>query len=340
MPEPLLYLKAMGFAVIVSATFVLAMAGLRRPASVTRLNSAAAVGIGLGLLAGFYLLSLGLAWPPANGLDRLFLIVIPLALGIETLAGLHSVPSPLAWVLRLSLAAAIPRILLHASVYLDASNGEWTLRQAGSVWALSGGLLAGVWGLLAWLAHRRPGISIPMTLGLASQCAGMTVMLMGYIKGGAAALPLAATLISTSLAARLVSRRTGVSATAEQKVRFGTAAILGVGVVGLFGLLFIGRFFGRVTTSDALTIFIAPLLCWVTEMPGLRHRKAWLVGTVRLVVVAIPLLFVLAMAKRDFDRDMGPLLGQVQAIGWPARSTLASQSGDVPSGVDRARQSD
>ncbi len=63
---------------------------------------------------------------------------------------------------------------------------------------------------------------------------------------------------------------------------YATPAILGIGVVGLFGLLFIGRFFGRLSTGCALTMLLAPLLCWVTEMPLLRHRKPWLVGSLRL----------------------------------------------------------
>ena len=60
-------------------------------------------------------------------------------------------------------------------------------------------------------------------------------------------------------------------------------------------------------------MLLSPLLCWVTEIPQLRQRKPWLVGLLRLVLVAIPLLVVLAAAKRDFDRDMAPLLGKIPA---------------------------
>jgi predicted PurR-regulated permease PerM len=90
-------------------------------------------------------------------------------------------------------------------------------------------------------------------------------------------------------------------------------AIVGVGVVGLFGLLFVGHFFGRLSTGYGLAMLLSPLLCWVTEMPPLRHRKPWVVGSLRLVLIAIPLLVVLAAAKRDFDRDMAPLLGKIAA---------------------------
>jgi len=294
-----MYLKAMGAAAMVSAMFVLAMAGVRR-GSATWLNSACVLGMGLGLAFGYYVLSLRLAWPPVNGLDRFLTIVVPAALGIELIAGFQCVPRWVAWMLRMSLAATIPRILLHGSVYLSGSGNDWNLWQAGTALAVCGALLAGLWGLLSWLSQRSPGVSIPLALYLSAQCAGLTVMMAGYIKGGAAAFPLAATLVATTIAARQITKRSGAP------------AILGIGVVGLFSLLFIGRFFGRLSTGCALAMLLAPLLCWTTETPLLRHRKPWLVGSLRLVLVAIPLVVVLAVAKRDFDRDMAPLLGEVQ----------------------------
>jgi hypothetical protein len=72
-------------------------------------------------------------------------------------------------------------------------------------------------------------------------------------------------------------------------------------------LLFIGRFFGQLSTGRALAILLAPLLCWITELPRLRRQNPWFVGSLRLVLVMIPLAVVLFLAKRDFDRDMAPL---------------------------------
>lgn len=311
MPEPLLYLKAMSAAAIVSAMLVLAVAGVRWPAGATRLNSACALAMTLGLAIGYYVLSLRLAWPPANGLDRLLTIVVPATLAIELIAGFERVPRWVAWLLRVSLAAAIPRILLHDSVYLSGTGSEWTLWQAGAALAVCAGLLAGVWSLLAWLTQRSQGVSISLALCMSILCAGLTVMMAGYIKGGAAAFPLAATLVATTLGAKLIAKRSGAPA------NFAAPAILGIGVVGLFGLLFIGRYFGRVSTGCALAMLLAPLLCWVTEMPLLRNRKPWLVGSIRLVLVAIPLIVVLTLAKRDFDRDMAPLLSTGAAPAVP-----------------------
>jgi hypothetical protein len=74
--------------------------------------------------------------------------------------------------------------------------------------------------------------------------------------------------------------------------------------VGLFGVLFLGQFFGELSTGRALAVFLAPLVCWVTELPWLRKLKPWKIGAVRIALVAIPLLIVVALAKRDFDRNM------------------------------------
>ena len=302
MPEPLLYLKAMGVAAIISAMCVLVMVGPRRPASTTALNAACVLAMGLGLAFGYDALALRWVWPPAKGLDRFLMIVIPTVLGIELIAGFLSVPRWVAWSLRTILAAATPRILLHGSVYLSGADHQWSSWETGIAVAVSGVLLAGTWGLLSWLSQRSAGISIPLALGLTIPCAGLTVMMAGYLKGGAAAFLLATTIVATAIAARLITKRSGMAAI------FGSPAIIGIGVVGLFGVLFIGRFFGRLSTGAAVAMLLAPLLCWITELPSLRHRKPWLVGLVRLALVTIPLLVVLAVAKREFDRKMAPLL--------------------------------
>lgn len=320
MPDPVLYLKSMGVAAIVSAIVVLAMAMLRRTVSSTWLNSASVLAMGLGLALGCNFLEMRWTWPPVKGLDRLLMIVMPMALGIELIAGLQKLPQWVAWFLRLSLAAVAPRILLHGSVHLAGSGGDWTRWEGNFALLICGALLAFTWGLLGWLSQRSGGISIPIAVSLTTQCAGLTVMLAGYLKGGATAFPLAATIISTAIATKLVTMRSGTSE------KLGLAAIIGVGVIGLFGVLMIGRFFGRLSTGSAVVLMLAPVLCWATELPFLRGRKSRLVGSLRLVLVSIPLVVVLAFAKRDFDRDMAPLLGEIPArdavVDTPIQRTL------------------
>ena len=313
MPDPFLQLKAIAAAAGASALLVLALGrGSRirknsgaprgasragRPAGAARLNSASVLAIGLGLSLGCQVLQLPLSWPPANGLDRFLTIVLPAVIAIELIAGFQRVPRWLAWILRMSLAAAIGRILLHGSVYLDGHRSPGTAWQAGAALALGGALLAAEWGLLGWLSDRRAGISIPLVLSQAALCGGVTVMMAGYVAGGEAALPTAAALVGASLAARWL---------APSRAPQGT---IGIGLVGLFGLLFIGRFFGGLSTASALTVLLAPLLCWATEIPPLSRAKPWRLAAIRLALTAVPLIVVLAVAKRDFERDMAPLLG-------------------------------
>ncbi len=308
MPEPLLYVKSMGVAAIVSAILMLTMSLVSKTANATWRSFSCTLAIGFGLAAGYHVLSLQLAWPPANALDRLLTIIVPVALGTELIAGVRPVPRWVGWLLRITLAVAIPRILLHGSVYLSGPDDGWTRWQAAALLVVSSVLLAAVWSLLSWLSQRSPGFSVPLSLCLSIQSAGMTVMMAGYIKGGAAAIPMVAALSAATIAAGLLSKR------GETGLKLDAPVLLGIGVVSLFGLLFIGRFFGRISTTFALTMLLAPLLCWVTELPWLRHRKPALVGSLRLAFVSIPLIVVLLWAKRNFDREMSPLLVQTSAF--------------------------
>jgi hypothetical protein len=307
MPDPLLYLRAVATAGVVCALAVLAIAAPRRltgmghRTGMGRLNAACVFGMGLGLMTGGHALGWRWPWPPAGGLDRLLICIVPAVLGIELLAGFERVPRPVGWALRVGLAVATPWILLHGSVYLSGDGGGWSAWRAVAALTAGGGMLAGVWGALAWLSRRTPGMSIPLAIGLSILCSGLTVMMAGYIKGGAAALPVAAVLVAATVAAWLAGRRTDVP------------AIVGLGVAGLFGLLFVGRYFGRLSTGSALVMLLAPLLCWVSELSSLRGRKPWVVGAARIALVAIPLAVVLLFAWRVFERDMRPLLGSVQA---------------------------
>lgn len=298
MPDPVLYLTAMCSAASVSALVVLALCWLFRAANSTQVNLVSVAGFGLGLAAGYYVLQLQVEWPPANAIGRLLLIVFPVVVGIELIAGVHRVPGWLAWCLRLSLAAVTGRILLHGSVYLAGPRSEWTESQAAVVLLFSALLLAAEWGLLSWLSRQSPGPRIALSIALAIQSAGLAVMLAGYVSGGAACIPFSAAIIGATLASNWFV------------TRFDSQAVIGSGVVGLFGFLFIGRFFGALSTVAALTIMLAPLCCWALEVPVLRRQNRWLVGALCLVLVAIPLLVVLVLAKQHFDLHTAPLLGQ------------------------------
>jgi hypothetical protein len=75
--------------------------------------------------------------------------------------------------------------------------------------------------------------------------------------------------------------------------------------------LCIGHYFGQLTGPRAIVLLLTPLLCWVSELPGLRSRPAWQKSSVRLFAVTIALAALLFLAKQDFDRKMAPLLTSV-----------------------------
>lgn len=297
MPDLLRYLSAMAFAAGASAVVALAAGAPRVPAGITRAKIASVVALAAGLACGWYILRLPVLWPPASGLSRLLTIVLPLAFAIELISAFSIVPRWLAWCGRLALAMSAGRILLHGSVYLSGSNPEWSATLAAGVYLLSGGLLLLVWTLLTVLSRRAGGVSISLALAQAALCGGLATMLAGYVSGGAASLPLASALAGYALVSGL-RKLSGES----------FEGAIGFGAVALFGLLYTGHFFGQLSTARALVVFFSPLLCWAAEAPVWRRQPAWRKCLLRLALVAIPLIAIVVLAKRDFDRDTLPLL--------------------------------
>jgi hypothetical protein len=292
MPEPLLYLQAMAAAAGASALVAIVLSWW---SSSVKLPLVLAIVV--GAIAGFWWLRYQPRYPPASGLDRFLVIVLPAVMLIEALAGWQRVPNRVATALRLALALAVGRILLHESVYLRGTNPTWTTWQAIGVLLLCAAMLTAAWLSLGRLAVRSAGISLSIALVLSLLCAGITIALAGSIKVGGAAVPLAAALAGAALVMRENKR---------------IEAIISIGVVSLFGLLFIGRFFGGLSTGSALTVFLAPLLCWGSELPYFRTRSPAFCGGLRIVLVAVPLIVVLILAKQAFDRDFKPLLTSLQ----------------------------
>jgi hypothetical protein len=300
MPDPVLYTQVMAVAAVVSALCVLATSW-PRPPTASRTNLAGVLGIGGGLVAGYGMLGLRLAWPPVTGLQRLLLILLPAVLVIELVACWPKFPRWFSGTLRIALVICSARILLHGSIYLGGERSSWTTAGTLLLLLLSSSLLAAVWTSLSRLSARSPGISILLALALATQTAAITIMLAGYVTGGAAALPLTATLVGSAAAMALMRTPPTIAGTVS------------VSVVLLFGLVFVGRFFGGLSTGQALAIVLAPLLCWIPEFAPAKWRAGWPGGLLRLVCVSVPLIVVLCLAKRTFDRDTAPLLGAASA---------------------------
>lgn len=299
MPDPSRYVAALLAAAVGSAAcLLLANWRWRTDSPPARLASLAALAI--GLLLGYGVLRLPLRWPPANGLDRLLQVLLPLVLVIEAIVASRNWSPKLIWSFRLGLAVVAARILLHDSIYLGGSRTSWTLLTSSSVFVASAALFALLWVGSMRLAERTAGWAGSVSLALTLQSAGLATMLAGYLSGGAAALPLAGSLLGTAAAWRLAGHKTPAPGS------------IAVGVVGLAGLLIVSHFFGRLSPVQACGLFFAPLAGWILEFSPAWPKRVWLRESLRLVMVAVPLIAVLVLAKSRFDRDTAPLLGRVK----------------------------
>ncbi|HWB11884.1 MAG TPA: hypothetical protein VG826_21820 [Pirellulales bacterium] len=307
MPDPITCLLAVLAAAGTSAIVVLVLGGPGRPASAARINAATIAGVGAGLAAGYGVLQIQPEWPPATGLERFLTIVLPAVIGVELLAVVLRLPQALTLLLRAGLAISTARILLHDSVYLRGAGDEPTWRVP-LLLALGGTVLAAEWGLLLRLNRRAPGVSLPLALAASLVCGGAAIMLAGYLAGGEATLPPAAALAGAALASAGIGRSAA-------------PGTIGIGLLALFGLLFLGRFFGAVPTGQGLTVLLAPLACWAAEHPAVKNRRPWATFFLRWGLIAVPLIVVLMLAKRNFERGLGRLMS--------VESATSAQSGEL-----------
>jgi hypothetical protein len=128
---------------------------------------------------------------------------------------------------------------------------------------------------------------------VAVACAGaaVTIMLSGYASGGEMGVPL-----TGALAGAVVASLALTTPPDEE-------GMLGLGIVGLFALLLMGRFFGQLATPHAALLFFGTLLCWVPELPYLRRLGPWLRGLLRVLSVALPVAAAITLAQQKFVSD-------------------------------------
>jgi hypothetical protein len=186
-------------------------------------------------------------------------------------------------------------VLLHGTVYITDVTGpgtsEWPPRVA---WLVFGGLAAvegAVWALVSLLARRTSGASVPVCLAVTTVGAALTVMLSGYATGGQVGLPLAAALMGATATSLVITRTSTVDGP------------LGLPVIGLFSLLVIGRFFGELTSVQAVLLFCAPALGWLTELPHVRRLPASVRGPARTLIVGALVLAIVVHAQSKFAKD-------------------------------------
>lgn len=287
MPDPVLIGQAAVAAALVALAVVLS--ALSRPALAA---AGGAVGVGLGVLVGAWVLGLAPCVPPREDLDRLLLVLVPAAIAAEAVAAFAG---RVGWLLRLAVAAAAAPVLLHGSSYLTDLSGPgsraWSPEET---WLILGGLavaLAAAWGLLTRAgtdAGRRTAVC---PLIVASAGAAVVVMLSGYASGGQLGFPLAAALAGAGAVSLLRRGR---------PVPIGA---IGVGVVGLFALLVVGRFFAALTTTNAVLLFSAPVLCGASQVLLARRAGPRLRGAIGVILTVVPVATALYLAQQKFVAD-------------------------------------
>jgi hypothetical protein len=87
--------------------------------------------------------------------------------------------------------------------------------------------------------------------------------------------------------------------------RPGSAGAVSVGVIGLFAVLVVGRFFGELRTLHGVILLATPLLVCVLALLPRQVSSAWLRGAVAVVVVALPIALVVIQARARFVQASG-----------------------------------
>ncbi|MES1213135.1 MAG: hypothetical protein ABUL64_00975 [Singulisphaera sp.] len=254
-------------------------------------------GLGIGVvlvggLAGHAALGLWPRWPPAGALDRFLILGLAAAVCLElAVTRLKNRPG-----LRIALevvgALLLCEWLLHRSVYLQNSLSEQAI-----LLGTSAVVLVLVHETSIRLAARAEPGSLPLAIAATLAASGALIMMAGYLKGGAAALPWAAAIVGTVL---------GVSVT---RSRIDLQGVAGLGIFILFSLLFIGLYFGRLTMVLTLVLMFAPLSGWIIEHRAFASWSGWRKELLRFSLVVATLLAILTIGKGKFDREMRPLLG-------------------------------
>jgi len=294
MPDPVAILSAMAAAG--AATVLILLASSRFGSS-----QGAAIGwplaVGLGFVTGATMLGFRPRGVLATDQERLLLLVVPLAVAVEGWIALKPMSITRMVLARVCVALSSGPLLLLGSVYMTGGSGGWSLAERVCFLFGLGVSILGPWLALVTLQQRRSDPAISLSLAATSLAAGITTMLSGYVSAGQLALPLAATLAATLPLASFVAPAVGSPST--------TGAV-SVGWICLAGVLFIGRFFGSLTTLDGLLLGVTPLVCWLAEYRPLCFWAAWPRRLFLLTLTLLMLGTVVWQAQHRFRTHSGP----------------------------------
>lgn len=319
--------RALAVAAMAAGFVQLAFAWLGRGGSRLRETAGSLGGLAAGIYAGCGLLGEWPRLPPLEDRDRFLVVLLPLALVAEGVAA-NARSSWLTRVLRWGVAVTAAPILLYRSSYLADLDGpgsaEWSAGTAAAIFAVLAICLAGLGEQMGHCARRtsRPAVAAALTLTLLA--AGVTVMLSGYYRGGLFALPIAGAVAGASSAACTLPQRRQVpqpandslSPAASGAVPVDSGPAVAIGLVGLFSVLVMGRFFGALSTVAMLGLAAAPVMMWAALLPPFHKLPPWVRGLVAVAAVVLPLVAIVVQAQANFT----------------AAFAAGSRPGDMPGG--------
>jgi hypothetical protein len=235
----------------------------------------AALGAGLGLLAGYWGLFRRL--PPLPPHDSTHCLLYAL-LG-TTLAAAFERPRH-GGLGRLAVRALVA--VLAPALYLKNLIGRWEAREVAlHVGALTLAILVSWYGLDA-LARRWRGASLPLVLWLAAAAASGGLLLAGFAVNAQWAGALAAIWAAAAVASRI---------SAKFSLEGGA---VGVASVALVSFSAGGVYLASLPRAAGMALALAPLAAWLAELGGRSApRRAALV---RMALVALPLAYALWLA--------------------------------------------
>lgn len=322
MPDLRLFVEGFVVAAVVGLLVTRVLIGPRSgPAAAAWAGRGGAwLGAMAGLAAGWYRLGYASPWPPATGLDRLLTLVLPATAVLDLIlsrGGLSAepmvqpsglwgpVPTRGGGIGLGLFSLAVPVILLWKSVHLDwVGRGE--VPPPTSLMLLASGVVLGLGcRSLLRLSARCSDAMVPAGISAAVFTSGLCVLLAGYIKGGAVAFPLVGSLLGCLAA---ISPWTGLTPLTGVMRANARHAVTVAGLIALYGVLFVGFAFGKLTGSRGLLVGLAPLAGWIVELPLVSSfSRSWRI-VVGLLSIALFLAMALVAAGLDFERSLGPLV--------------------------------
>jgi hypothetical protein len=272
------FIAAMVLALIVSL-----LSSRSSRAGVTRAGEVLAVLA--GIFGGLWVLGFLPHVPPREAMDRLLVIVLPAAAAAEVAA---AASARTGWAARVTVAVLAAPVLLHGSTYVTGSSRTWSLGATLLVFAALAVVLTAAWATVVRPKSRTAKTFILLSISGTALGAAVVIMMSGYATGGQIGVPLGGALGGVAIGCFLLRQTAG------------TDAALGVGIVGLFGLLVVGRLFAELTTLNAILLFAAPL-CGNLPLLVPGHSRFRL--TLIALLTAAPVVIAVMTAHQKFAAD-------------------------------------